>query len=132
MKKKALKAEQDKAKKVSDEITAINTEVVRLEAELSNESIAVDPFNDELAKFLGRTELKLEFDAKEKGYKISRNGTGKLANNLSEGEKTAIAFVYFVTKLKEHDNDIKETIVVVDDPVSSFDSNHLFHSYSFL
>ncbi|EGQ7838828.1 TPA: AAA family ATPase [Vibrio parahaemolyticus] len=132
MKKKALKAEQDKAKKVSDEITAINTEVVRLESELSNESIAVDPFNDELAKFLGRTELKLEFDAKEKGYKISRNGTGKLANNLSEGEKTAIAFVYFVTKLKEHDNDIKETIVVVDDPVSSFDSNHLFHSYSFL
>ncbi|TOB48616.1 AAA family ATPase, partial [Vibrio parahaemolyticus] len=71
-------------------------------------------------------------DAKAKGYKISRNGTGKLANNLSEGEKTAIAFVYFVTKLKEHDNDIKETIVVVDDPVSSFDSNHLFHSYSFL
>ncbi|MCQ6493248.1 AAA family ATPase, partial [Vibrio parahaemolyticus] len=36
------------------------------------------------------------------------------------------------TKLEEHDNDIKNTIVVIDDPVSSFDSNHLFHSYSFL
>jgi wobble nucleotide-excising tRNase len=51
---------------------------------------------------------------------------------LSEGEKTAIAFVYFITKLKENDNKMENTIVVVDDPVSSFDSNHLFHAYSFL
>lgn len=46
--------------------------------------------------------------------------------------KTAIAFVYFITKLKENGNRIDNTIVVVDDPVSSFDSNHLFHAYSFL
>jgi wobble nucleotide-excising tRNase len=50
---------------------------------------------------------------------------------LSEGEKTAIAFVYFITKLKEKDNKMEITIVVIDDPVSSFDSNHLFHAYSF-
>lgn len=118
--------------KLSDEISAINKEIQRLEAELSNESIAVDAFNAELAKFIGRTELTLKFDAKQKGYLISRNGSDRHAQNLSEGEKTAIAFVYFATKLEEHDNDIKNTIVVIDDPVSSFDSNHLFHSYSFL
>ncbi|PMO04348.1 hypothetical protein BCT19_01300 [Vibrio splendidus] len=118
--------------KLSDEISAIVKEVQRLEAELSNESIAVDAFNAELAKFIGRTELTLRFDPKQKGYRISRNGSDKQAQNLSEGEKTAIAFVYFATKLEERDNDIKNTIVVIDDPVSSFDSNHLFHSYSFL
>ncbi|MDE1093317.1 AAA family ATPase, partial [Klebsiella pneumoniae] len=37
-----------------------------------------------------------------------------------------------MTKLKENDNKMENTIVVVDDPVSSFDSNHLFHAYSFL
>lgn len=118
--------------KLSDEISAIKNEIQRLDAELSNESIAIDAFNAELAKFIGRTELTLKFDPKQKGYRISRNGSDRHAQNLSEGEKTAIAFVYFATKLSEHDNDIKNTIVVIDDPVSSFDSNHLFHSYSFL
>lgn len=120
------------ALKLRNEISAIKTEIQRLESELSNESIAVDAFNEELAKFIGRTELTLKFDAKQKGYRISRNGSDRHAQNLSEGEKTAIAFVYFATKLEEHNNDIKNTIVVIDDPVSSFDSNHLFHSYSFL
>src|SRR5699024_10114999 len=60
------------------------------------------------------------------------NDSVPVEGNLSEGEKTAIAFVYFITKLKENDNKIENTIVVVDDPVSSFDSNHLFHAYSFL
>lgn len=130
------KKEQDvaelKYKNLKKEIDDLEYEIAKLEAELSNESIAVDAFNDDLAKFLGRTELSLKFDATEKGYRISRNGTNKQAQNLSEGEKTAIAFVYFVTKLKEHDNNINNTIVVIDDPVSSFDSNHLFHSYAFL
>jgi len=40
--------------------------------------------------------------------------------------------VYFINKLREQDNKINETIVVVDDPVSSFDSNNLFSSYSYL
>tara|TARA_B100000700_G_scaffold270393_1_gene312490 strand:- start:15 stop:2249 length:2235 start_codon:yes stop_codon:yes gene_type:complete len=126
------KTANDNVQKLSDEFSAIKKEVQRLEAELSNESIAVDAFNAELAKFIGRTELTLKFDIKQKGYRISRNGSDRHAQNLSEGEKTAIAFVYFATKLGEHDNDIKNTIVVIDDPVSSFDSNHLFHSYSFL
>jgi wobble nucleotide-excising tRNase len=116
----------------SSEIDYLNQEVLKLEQDLSNETIAADQFNNELCKFLGRTELTLQFDSEQKGYRISRHGSESHAENLSEGEKTAIAFVYFVTKLSENDNDIKKTIVVVDDPVSSFDSNHLFHSYSFL
>ena len=51
---------------------------------------------------------------------------------MSEGEKTAIAFVYFIAKLKENRNQIEDSIIVVDDPISSFDSNHLFQAYSYL
>ncbi len=51
---------------------------------------------------------------------------------MSEGEKTAIAFVYFVVHLGDRDFDNKNGIVVVDDPISSLDSNSLFQAFSFL
>ncbi|RIA21497.1 wobble nucleotide-excising tRNase [Ectopseudomonas oleovorans] len=114
------------------EIEKLNQEIAAIEALLSNETVGAKEFNDTLHRFIGRSELCLNFNQKKKGYEIIRNGIGEHDGNLSEGEKTAIAFVYFITKLKENGNNIKDTIVVVDDPVSSFDSNHLFHAYSFL
>lgn len=108
------------------------SEIRMLEDSLSNEGLGADQFNESLHKFLGRSELTLRFNPSNKGYEILRNDSDLVKGNLSEGEKTAIAFVYFIIKLKENDNKMENTIVVVDDPVSSFDSNHLFHAYSFL
>lgn len=113
-------------------INTRNTEIRTLEDSLSNEGLGADKFNESLHKFLGRSELILRFNQVKKGYEILRNDSEQVDGNLSEGEKTAIAFVYFITKLKENDNNIEDTIVVVDDPISSFDSNHLFHAYSFM
>src|SRR5699024_6382428 len=124
-----LEASAEIDKKAFDELAL---EVQRLEALLSNETVGAKEFNDILHRFIGRSELCLTFNQAKKGYEIIRNGVGEHDGNLSEGEKTAIAFVYFITKLKENGNNIENTIVVVDDPVSSFDSNHLFHAYSFL
>ena len=132
----------EKKKEIIDRVSANGTlktviadrdaEIRTLEDSLSNESLGADQFNESLHKFLGRSELKLRFNTDKKGYEIVRNNTELVDGKLSEGEKTAIAFVYFITKLKENDNKMENTIVVVDDPVSSFDSNHLFHAYSFL
>ena len=50
-------------------------------------------------------------------------------NTLSEGEKNFIAFLYFNEICKgtlEKDNKDKKKIVVIDDPVSSLDSQALF------
>ena len=104
----------------------------RLEAELANAAVGAEQFNTELHKFLGRNDIRLAFDASAKGYKIIRGDSNKPAANLSEGEKTAIAFVYFSIKLKEAGNDVAESIVMVDDPISSFDSTYLFNSFSYL
>jgi len=109
-----------------------NSAIRSLEDSLSNEGLGADQFNESLHKFLGRSELTLRFNPVKKGYEILRNDSDLVEGNLSEGEKTAIAFVYFITKLKENDNNIEDTIVIVDDPISSFDSNHLFHAYSFM
>lgn len=126
---KDLQATADTDKKAIDEL---QVKVNDLEALLSNETVGAKEFNDVLHRFIGRSELCLSFNQQKKGYEIIRNGVGQHDGNLSEGEKTAIAFVYFITKLRENGNNIADTIVVVDDPVSSFDSNHLFHAYSFL
>ena len=54
---------------------------------------------------------------------------GSIADNLSEGEKNFLAFLYFyylVQGRESADEDSREKIVVIDDPVSSMDSNSLF------
>ncbi len=132
-----LKKNKLNIQKYSDEISrlttlknVLNVDIKKLEGLLSNEAIGAGEFNNKLHRFLGRKNIILEFDDENHGYKILRDGVQ--ASNLSEGEKTAISFVYFVTKLKENDNKIEDSIIVVDDPISSFDSNNLFSSYSFL
>lgn len=123
--------EKDK-KIIMDMETKLTADISGLEKILLNEVLGASEFNNHLSKFLGHREIYLEFDEVEKGYKITRGLAKKRAFNLSEGEKTAIAFVYFITKLKEHGNKLGDSIVLIDDPVSSFDSNHLHHAYSFL
>ena len=54
----------------------------------------------------------------------------EIATNLSEGEKTAIAFSYFITKVQEKDFKVKDGIIFIDDPISSFDSNFIYHCFS--
>lgn len=110
----------------------LTREVQSFEASLSNETLGADAFNRDLHRFLGRQDIFLSFDTSVKGYRIKRGVDGAPATHLSEGEKTAIAFIYFMTKLEEHGNNIADSIVVIDDPVSSFDANHVFHAFAFL
>ena len=131
-KKKAVVDRTNANRELGRIITTRNTEIQSLENAVSNEGLGADQFNASLGKFLGRSDLTLRFNSEKKGYEILRNHSVLVDGNLSEGEKTAIAFVYFITKLKENGNNIGDTIVVVDDPVSSFDSQHLFHAYSFM
>ncbi len=114
------------------EILAFETEIKKIEDSLSNETIGADEFNDSLHKFLGREDISLVFNKDLGGYEIIRNNSGNHTKYLSQGEKTAIAFIYFIIKLKEQGNKIDDTIAVIDDPVSSFDSNCLLHASLYL
>lgn len=58
-----------------------------------------------------------------------RRPDGNIADNLSEGEKNFIAFLYFYHLVYGSDSaegETREKIVVIDDPVSSMDSGSLF------
>jgi len=129
-KSKAIIDNESKWNELNKEKTSLENDIKILEARLSDEAFGAKEFNEKLHRFLGRDNIYLEFDKDLKGYKIIRDGIQ--ASNLSEGERTAISFVYFITKIKENENKVEDSIIVVDDPISSFDSNNLFSSYSFL
>jgi wobble nucleotide-excising tRNase len=110
-------------------IIALKKQIAENRNKISSEHKACDTLNKQLQTFLGRNEIAFEV-APEGGYVVKRSGV--IANNLSEGEKTAIAFVYFVVHLKDQNFDVVNGIIVVDDPISSLDSNSLFQAFAFL
>lgn len=135
--------------KLTEDIKSLVTEIAEIQkrvaegmAKISSKHKACEVINKKLATFLGHQELnfvphtKKEADenGEEKevvtGYNIMRGD--KPAVYLSEGEKTAIAFVYFVVHLGDQDFKVSDGIIVVDDPISSFDSNSLYQAFSFL
>lgn len=96
---------------------------------ISSEHKACELLNNNLETFLWRKEILFEVSP-DGWYIIKRNN--KIAKNLSEWEKTAIAFIYFVVHLEDSNFKLKDGIVVIDDPISSLDSNSLFQAFSFL
>lgn len=110
-------------------ITQLRKRIAENKGKISSEHKACDSINQQLQTFLGRNEITFEV-APEGGYLVKRNGMP--AKNLSEGEKTAVAFVYFVVHLKDQDFQLADGVVVIDDPISSLDSNSLFQAFAFL
>lgn len=103
-------------------IAARNNE---LHAQISQAQKGREELNGFIAKFLVGANFAVavtSVDGTER-FQLMRNDIP--AKNLSEGERTAIAYAFFLIKLKEA-TDMSDLIVYIDDPVSSLDSNHIF------
>ena len=114
------------------QIKPLSDERSKIASSLFSESIAASEFNAALSHFLGHREIEMNFNENEGGYQIKRTRDGSIARSLSEGEKNAIALIYFSVKTKENNNQVEKTIIVIDDPVSSLDSHFTFHAYAFI
>ncbi len=108
--------------------TEIKASISLIEREIIEHRRPAEELNRELRAYLGRDELK--FDIRETGYTLSRGG--QPASDLSEGERTAIAFLYFLKTLEDKDFDVSKGVVVIDDPVSSLDANALFSAFGYM
>ena len=97
--------------------------------QLSESVKGAEKVNEYIQQFFQHDGVKIEV-TEDNRFKISRNN--KPAKNLSEGEKTAISFAYFMASLGDRDTELDKTIVFIDDPVSSLDHNHLFNIYAFI
>lgn len=94
------------------------------------ESIDTDPapsarqLTAYVSHLLGREELEFKLTPDQKHYAITRLGSP--ASHLSEGEQTAIALLYFLVSVRKENIAGDAPTVVIDDPVSSLDSNIMF------
>ena len=111
-------------------ITEKEQEVRGLKENLISHHIPAQQINKDLEQFLGRSDIQITATDEQEGYQITRNG--EIAKDLSEGEKTALAIVYFLTKINEDGFDLKNSVIVIDDPVSSLDSSAIFQAFGFI
>ncbi|WP_208389949.1 ATP-binding protein [Helicobacter pylori] len=118
---KEISENQEKIKKLENEIK-----------ELEKNMVSIKPIVNEintLLKGYGFTNFGLACTGDEKFYRIQREDGQLVGETLSEGEVTFITFLYYyhLAKGSLKENDIsKNKVLVIDDPISSLDSNILF------
>lgn len=109
----------------------IEDEINRQKAIISLAQKGRKEINKRIESLLGSDSIKIAVvnDGESERFQLVRGD--EPASNLSEGEKTAIAFSYFLTKLQEL-SELDKTVVYIDDPISSLDSNHIFQVASII
>jgi wobble nucleotide-excising tRNase len=117
----------NRAAKCSTATTKILGLISIVRQAIKDASIGAQTLNENLAALLPNDNIVV-VKLNETDFEIQRGG--RAARNMSEGERTAVAFSYFLTKLAEGGNLLEETIVVVDDPISSLDENHIYAVHS--
>ncbi|HQG60288.1 MAG TPA: AAA family ATPase, partial [Caldisericia bacterium] len=118
----ALKEKETLDKKQID----LESKEKSIREELGGISKGASKINEYLELFFGSKKFNVE--VVNNRYAIKRDG--ELAEKLSEGEKTIIAFSHFLVSLDDpQKGGIKDLIIFIDDPISSLDSNHLYMVY---
>lgn len=115
-----------------DERDTLNSQLRELRRQQKGVDASIDAINDRL-RSIGITAFSIERkDGEDRVYCLARPGVADCEpRSLSEGEKTLIAFLYFMESLKgSHDEDEtvdpRRTIAVIDDPISSLSQNYVY------
>ena len=112
--------------KLDKKVDNYKKEIERLSALKDSAEEGGMQFNYFVQSFLGKVDVEVKFNETAKKYNLYRGN--ELAKNLSEGEKMAISFSHYLVTLKslEQKNELINTILFIDDPMSSLDGNHIF------
>lgn len=133
---------KESAEELNEEITDIKEQIAKIDqkihtenAELKQTNIALEDINKHL-KFIFFDDNRLKLETAATGYQVYSKGTQVKLKDLSEGEKKIIGLCYFfsiINQNKSKEESYKEeTLVVLDDPISSIDLNNQVGIYSFL
>ena len=119
-----------------DEIRELKTQHQQLDAQRKNFQIAADQINKSLGYiFYSQDRLKLELGA-DQLYHLKSRGQPVKPEQISCGERNALALCYYFTEIAK-DTDARnmyssEVLLIIDDPVSSFDLENRVGIISFL
>jgi wobble nucleotide-excising tRNase len=125
----AIQTAKEKVDKAQNLLTEIADKKGVIEAQIQLQSIAAQKINETIQFLLPDNNI-LVTEVPGGSFEFRRDGSP--ANNLSEGEKTAITFAYFLATLENNGASLNKTIVFIDDPISSLDSNHIYAIYALI
>lgn len=111
-----------------DEYNLLDTEIKKLSKNVTSIQPTINEIN-RLLKSYGFTNFEIVPATEEGFYQIQREDGTIAETTLSEGEITFITFLYFLQLAKggiSEETVNEERILVIDDPISSLDSNVLF------
>ena len=125
---KGIENLEKQLKEKREEYTDLDAEIKKLNKNVTSVQPAIDEIN-RLLKSFGFLNFEI-VPASENGfYQIQREDGTTVEKTLSEGEVTFITFLYFLQLTKggiSEETVNHERILVIDDPISSLDSNVLF------
>ena len=128
------KAESIRNKKSADYELA-KKHLSELEQQKSSVNLAIKQINNSL-KYIFFSESRLSIELKDNKYYLKSNGNNVKPKNISLGERNIIALCYFFTQILSNQEIEKlyqtEELIVIDDPVSSFDFENKVGIISFL
>ena len=133
------KSEKELAKRNLDELTATlekaKKELADLNQQKENVKIAVKFINNGL-KYVFFSENRLSVEPRDGNYILKSNDKEVKPKNISVGERNILSLCYFFTEIlsnvDEKDVHKSECMIVLDDPVSSFDLENRVGIISFL
>ena len=126
---KANESLMQKVDEINEKVKRLKYEIQEIEKSIVSVQPAADAINDILQGF-GFLGFRIEIDTTHKGmYQITRPNGEAAHDTLSEGEHNFISFLYFYYLClgsQEKTGIIGDKILVIDDPISSMDSNVMF------
>ena len=138
--KNYLKQRHDKqlaeqvTKEKYDKLNEIKNHLFQLELQKKNVNLAINNINNAL-DYIFFSRERLSIVLKDDKYYLRVNGKDVKPRSISLGERNIIALCYFFTKILENTNEKDEfrapCLIILDDPISSFDMENKVGLYTF-
>lgn len=127
--KGAVQEVESKLNSTQEQLEANKAELQRLKNSQQDLAHFAQLLTTDLKRYFGRDELTFELSDGD-AYSIRRNG--EKAEHLSEGEQRSIALLYFLRDIESNGANLRERIVVFDDPVSSVDDGAATGAFAYI
>ena len=127
--KNAAQEAESKLNSTQEQLEANKAELQRLKNSQQDLAHFAQLLTTDLKCYFGRDELTFEMSDGD-AYSIRRNG--EKAEHLSEGEQRSIALLYFLRDIESNGANLRERIVIFDDPVSSVDDGAATGAFAYI
>lgn len=126
---------ENKIDKLSHDKSSVEDDIADIKSQMQNVDIAVDKINAFLEYiFCDKEKLKLTF--KENEYLLMSKDKFVKPSEISLGERNILGLSYFFVSILENkkleEGYKKPSLIVIDDPISSFDNSNKIGIISFL